>query len=75
MGTIKVGCYTEQSYIQVREENRWRSVCYCSASKSPHHKTIMQAIFAKAVENNFDEDDMRRERDRMLDESFGEEGA
>ena len=75
MGTIKVGCYTEQSYIQVREENRWRSVCYCSARKSPNHKTIMQAIFAKAVKYNFDEDDMRMERDRMLDESFGEERA
>ena len=66
MGTIRLGCYTEKSYIQLLDENRWRSVCYCGGGKCQNHQKIMREIFAKAVKDNLDEDAMRRERDILL---------
>ena len=70
MGRVRIGCYSEKSYIQVHvaEECKWRSVCYCDAKKSEQHAAIMRVIFQQALELDYDEDTMRRERDRLVEE-------
>ena len=71
MGTIKLGCYTEKSYIKVFYEHCWRCVCSFSTSVSPNHRKITRDILATVDNHNVYEYAMRREGDKLVEQFYG----
>ena len=68
MGRVRLGLYGTQSYIQVEmEDGRWKSVCHCSQGVSAKHKEVVQAVWDKALLGDWGEDEMRCERNRLVE--------
>ena len=70
MGRIRLGCYSQKSYIQLylEDEYKWKSVCYCDERKCAGHAALMKKIFKSTLNHDWDEDTMRRERDRLVEQ-------
>lgn len=67
IGTIRLGSFSKQSYIQIEEEDRWRCICSISHGKHPEHGRILRAIFDQAVEGDWGEERIRGAKDVLLE--------
>ena len=43
--TIKLGCYSKQSYIQLKESSKWKLWAAISAGQSSKHAELMRKVF------------------------------
>ena len=49
--TIKLGCYTKQSYIQCKEASKWKLWAAISQNKSSRHAELMRQVFVRKPPN------------------------
>ena len=49
--TIKLGCYTKQSYIQCKEASKWKLWAAISQNQSSRHAELMRQVFFRKPPN------------------------
>ena len=69
IGTIRIEKKATKTIIQLCHEDRWRSVCAISTAASANHRRLIAEIFDLAVEQDWDEEAMLRQRALLLDEA------
>ncbi len=65
LGEIRLGCFQQKSYIQVREGKRLRLLVNLGCKRHPEHQRIMQEVFMLAKTQNMDKNAMLAARDRL----------
>jgi hypothetical protein len=65
-GLIKLGCYSSQSYIQMKVESGWKLIVAVSTKQSADHDMIAKMLFLKALGPGLTKADMIAARAELL---------